>query len=157
MSALVVLLSASCTSSPTADLTSEASDIPPVQVEDSLSPVLGSTESPPPEREVSFVEILNWDGPGSQLEIGDNAIVIPFEITDSEGNDVRFLSTCFPAERCTSEQYVLEGECVALKYGGDDCLIRSESGVLHIIHVMQGPVTLAEALAAADIAERATT
>lgn len=86
------------------------------------------------------------------MQVG-NATVVPIEVTDAEGNDVGFLSTCFPAEVCSPEPYLEEGECVQLEKGGEDCLISSSSGGRHIIHIMQGTVTVAEAIAAADLAE----
>jgi len=122
-----------------------------VRVDDPGSPVLGTELVGAVDRDASRVQLWNRaQRPG--VESG-SAAVVPVEVADLQGNDVGFLSTCFPAELCSAEPYVVEGECVRLDNGGEDCLISSSSGQRHIIHVMQGPVTVAEAIAAADLAE----
>ncbi len=56
-----------------------------------------------------------------------------------------------PCRGLQPEPYLEQGDCVQLENGGEDCLISSSSSRQHII--MQGPVTVAEAIAAADLAE----
>ncbi len=152
--ALLVIVTSACTSSESST-PSTAPPVRPARVQDPNSPVLSVRAAPPAGREVAFVQVWNWDGAESPRRPDGAAVVVPFEVTDSAGNEVGFFSSCFPAELCTPEQYVNEGACVTLPNGGDDCLIVSGSGTRHIIHVMQGPVTTAEALAGAQIAEEA--
>ena len=152
---LLIIVTSACTSHESST-PSTAPSVPPARVEDPNSPVLSARAAPPAGREVAFVQVWNWDGTESPHRPDGAAMVVPFEVTDPAGNEVGFFSSCFPAELCTPEQYVNEGACVTLPNGGDDCLIVSGSGTRHIIHVMQGPLTAAEALAGAGLAEETT-
>lgn len=153
---LLVVATSACTSDGTPTPTA-APLVAPARVEAPTSPVLSAQTAPPAGREIAFVQIWNWDGTEPPGRPNGGAVVVPLEVTDPAGNDVGFFTSCFPAELCTAEQYIDEGACIAVPNGGDDCLIVSDSGTRHIIHVMQGPVTVAEALAGAGIAENATT
>lgn len=151
----VIVATSACTSdgSPTP---STVAPVAPARVEAPSSPVLSSDAAPPAGREVAFVQIWNWDGTESPGRLIGGAVVVPFEVTDPDGDEFGFFSSCFPAELCRPERHPDEGKCINLPNGGDDCLIVSDTGTQHIIHVMQGPVTVAQALAGAGMAEQAT-
>ena len=126
-----------------------------VEVEDPSSPALGAEANGPLGRRISHVEIWN-DGQQPGVQAGART-VMPIEVTDENGDTVGFFSTCFPSDLCGPTLDDAADGCAQRTDGTDECLIENSSGSRYVVHIMDGPVTVAEARAAADLVEARST
>lgn len=155
MWAIVVLGGAlsACTWSGGAESESDDSQpSPTIMVDEPSSPLFGSEAVGATGRPVTYVKIWNDELSPAGVEVGGGTVV-PIEVVDADGNPVGFLSTCFPADICGSTLADLAEGCVRLSDGTEDCLVESSVGTRHVVHVMDGPVSVAEVRAAVDLAE----
>jgi hypothetical protein len=103
-------------------------------------------------RAVAYVRIWPAEHVDPGLQLGA-ATVVPIEVVDADGNMIGIISTCFPADRCGSSAEDSPGDCVQLPDGSNECLVETSSGMGHVVHVLDGPVTVAEVAAGLDLAE----